>query len=605
MDPGPVFQAHPSVMLLIDPSDGRLLAANDAAVHFYGWSADELTARTVLDLNLLTPEEVRREMEDAKAQRRAFFAFRHRTASGEVRDVEVYSGPIELDGRMVLGSVVHDATERHRAVWQLRESEGFARGIVAYAPVGIAVADLDGRLVRVNQVMCELTGYHEAELLGMDYRLLTHPDDRDVTAARAAAMRAGEADHYRLDKRYVRRDGTVADVDVSSTLVRAADGSPRFQLGVVLDRTAEHRARAEAARAATQLLETMESVTDAIFSVDRDWTVTYANHRFEDLLNVRAADVVGRHLWEAFPDEVGGGFHQAYLKALATGLPQTVVERAADSGRWFEARAYPSGAGLAIYFSDVTDRMQHEVRLQRVAAAERANAKRLAELDAVKNAFLSAVSHELRTPLTVLRGLSETLVRLRDHLDPSQRERIEQALVDQSARLGDLLDELLDVDRLARGALTADREELDLVDLVREVVASSAVVDRTVLEVPASLPATVDPVQLSHLLANLLSNVEKYAPDGPVQVRLHLVEGSTIRLEVHDDGPGIPPAAKQRVFEPFVRLDDDHPKPGTGVGLALVAEFARLHGGRAWIADAPGCKVVVELAATGHDPDPR
>jgi signal transduction histidine kinase len=125
------------------------------------------------------------------------------------------------------------------------------------------------------------------------------------------------------------------------------------------------------------------------------------------------------------------------------------------------------------------------------------------------------------------------------------------------------------------------------------------------MDVPERVVGNVDPVQVSHLLSNLLSNAAKYAPDGPVRVRLHEHGSGRVRLEVEDHGPGIPPAARQRAFDPFVRLDEDHPQPGTGVGLALVAEFSRLHDGRAWIADAPGCRVVVELAVNGHDTDPR
>ncbi|MFP4233977.1 MAG: PAS domain S-box protein [Nitriliruptoraceae bacterium] len=602
MDPGPLFAAHPNVMLLVDPDSGRILAANEAAVRFYGWSAEELCARTILDLNLLPPEEVRREVRSAEEQQRTYFAFRHRTAGGEVRDVEVYSGPIVLDGTPVLVSTVHDATERHQAVARLRESESFSRAILASAPVGIAVADLDGRLVRVNHAMSELTGYPEVELIGMHRSVLTHPEDQARSDAADVRLLTGGAEQYRVEKRYRRRDGTTAHVDVSSTLVRAEDGTPLFQVGVILDRTAEHLARAEAVRAAERLQLTMASVTDAIFIVDRDWTVTFVNRRFGEALGVRAEEVVGRSLWESFPHDVGGGFHRAYEQALADRQPRTVVERAYDSQRWFEARAYPSDDALVVYLSDVTDRVRYQERLQEIAVVERANAQRLAELDSVKNAFLSAVSHELRTPLTVIRGMAETLVRLRDDLGAADRERIEAAVLDQSARLAELLDELLDVDRLARGTLTAERQDIDVAALVREVVAASSVAQRAELEVPGELVGTVDPVQISHLLANLLSNAGKYAPKGPVQVRLYPQGAQRLRLEVEDQGPGIASEDRERVFEPFRRLDDDHPQPGTGVGLALVAEFARLHGGRAWIADGSGTRVVVELA-TGADPD--
>ena len=598
---GPVFLHHPSPMLAIDPASESILAANAAAVRFYGWSEAQLCARHIGDLNTLDPDEISREVEAARRQDRDYFVFRHRTAAGEIRAVEVHSGPMTVAGRPVLVSVIHDATAGDEAVWAVRESEAFARAIVESAPVGIAVADLEGYLLRVNQAMAEITGYREDELVGLDHRLLTHPEDRHRSQQLVADLHAGLIREYRLEKRYLRADGTVAEVQASSTLIPGADGTPRFQLGVVQDLTLQRQAALAAQRAADQLSRTMESVTDGIFILEADWTLTYVNPRFEELLQVTSQEVVGRPLWEAFPAAASTDFHTAYRDALESSEPRTVVEEYPPLGLWFEARAYPSESGLVVYFSDVTERVHHQQRLERIVDAERTNAARLQELDEVKNAFLSAVSHELRTPLSVVSGLAETLTRLRGNLEPAVRDRIEDALLHHSRQLTDLLDELLNLDRLSRGTLAANREALDVAALVRDAVAESEEEGRCDLEVPDHLVASVDRVQVEHLLRNLLSNATKYAPDGPVEVRLRPVGSGSLELAVRDHGPGIPVEDRERVFEPFVRIDHDHPQPGTGVGLALVAEFARLHDGAAWIADVegPGTEVVVRLAAPG------
>lgn len=83
-------------------------------------------------------------------------------------------------------------------------------------------------------------------------------------------------------------------------------------------------------------------------------------------------------------------------------------------------------------------------------------------------------------------------------------------------------------------------------------------------------------------MRNLLENAGKHAPQGPILLRLERLGVQGFRVEVEDDGPGIPDDALERIFDAFHRLDDEHPQPGTGVGLALVADFARIHGGRAW-----------------------
>ena len=241
-----LVQDHPSVMLVIDPEDGAILATNRAAEVFYGWDAAELRTRRITDINVLPPERVEAEMASARSQERGYFAFRHRTASGEVRDVEVYSGPLPIGPRTLLYSVIHDAAERHRTVAALQESEEFANSIVASAPLGIAVVDLDGQLVRVNPAMTAITGYPEPELLGRHYLSLSHPDDRRRTAEQRAAIGEGRASAYDLEKSYVRKDGSVAVVQVRSTMLRGPDGRPRYQLGVIRDVTVEREAQRQA-----------------------------------------------------------------------------------------------------------------------------------------------------------------------------------------------------------------------------------------------------------------------------------------------------------------------------------------------------------------------
>jgi signal transduction histidine kinase len=132
---------------------------------------------------------------------------------------------------------------------------------------------------------------------------------------------------------------------------------------------------------------------------------------------------------------------------------------------------------------------------------------------------------------------------------------------------------------------------VDVAALVRQVVERCGTGDRpVVLEVPDRLPAEVDPAQVERILENLLHNAFKYSPAGtPVTIRATLdLEAGGLRLDVEDQGTGVPEELRESVFEPFFRVDDSSPAPGAGVGLSLVAEFARLHGGRAWIEDLDG-----------------
>ena len=246
-------------------------------------------------------------------------------------------------------------------------------------------------------------------------------------------------------------------------------------------------------------------------------------------------------------------------------------------------------------------------RIAAVAEAEHEAAEQMRRLDAAKNAFLSAVSHELRTPLTVAHGLAATLDVRGEELDGATREHVSAVLHEHTERLRQLLDDLLDVDRLVRGTLVAEPRDTDLGAELEAAVAELAEadgVDRVALDVPERVRAAVDPVQFRRIVANLTENATKYAPEGEVRVRLAREDGHVV-LSVEDDGPGIAPDDREAVFEPFHRLDADHPQPGTGIGLALVAEFARLHDGRSWVEEGEGggTRVVVTFPVDGQHGD--
>jgi signal transduction histidine kinase len=157
-------------------------------------------------------------------------------------------------------------------------------------------------------------------------------------------------------------------------------------------------------------------------------------------------------------------------------------------------------------------------------------------------------------------------------------------------RLDRLLGDLLDLDRLARGTLTPRRQLIDLGALAHRVVEETDVQDEhpVVLEAPP-LRLTADAPKLERILENLVVNAAKHTPPGTtIWVRLEAQDNGVLLL-VEDEGPGVPVQLREQIFQPFHqgRNIADH-APGSGIGLALVAQFASLHGGRAWVQDRPG-----------------
>ncbi|HEX2205296.1 MAG TPA: HAMP domain-containing sensor histidine kinase, partial [Longimicrobium sp.] len=229
--------------------------------------------------------------------------------------------------------------------------------------------------------------------------------------------------------------------------------------------------------------------------------------------------------------------------------------------------------------------------------------RRQNELARLRADFVSGVSHELRTPLTQIRMFAELLAggRLR-----SEEERRRSArLIDQEARrLSYLVENVLDFSRAERGAARLAPEPTDVAAAVREaleafapVAGSRGVALRTALE--EGVTAEVDRGALRQVLLNFLDNAVKYGPAGQTVSVGAARAGGAVRVWVEDACPGVPAAARARVWEPYVRLDREPERVsgGSGIGLAVVRSLVRLHGGAAWVDSAPagGARFVAEL----------
>jgi PAS domain S-box-containing protein len=226
---------------------------------------------------------------------------------------------------------------------------------------------------------------------------------------------------------------------------------------------------------------------------------------------------------------------------------------------------------------------------------ERRRAEALAELDRAKTRFFSNVSHEFRTPLTLMLGpLEEVLSEGCERLSPDRHEQVVVAHRN-ALRLLKLVNTLLDFSRLEAGRLEAVYEATELGKFTREVSS----VFRSAMEKaglafsvecePISEPVYVDRDMWEKIVLNLLSNAFKFTFVGSVVVRLR-VAGNRVQLSVTDTGAGIPKKELPRVFERFHRVESSRARTfeGTGIGLALVRELARLHGGTVDVTSSPG-----------------
>ena len=244
--------------------------------------------------------------------------------------------------------------------------------------------------------------------------------------------------------------------------------------------------------------------------------------------------------------------------------------------------------GLKGFCHDITDRRLTEDSLRAAFEGEREAARRLREVDEMKNSLLMAVSHELRGPLTVIIGVSDTLSRTDVTLETEDSRYLLGRLSVHAQRLHRLLMDLLDLDRLNRGIIEARPRPIEVRELVLRVLETLEIENHPVSIDLQPTVLSVDAAHVERIVENLLMNAAKHTPPGtPVLVRTERTIGG-VSLIVDDQGPGVPAHLRDAIFEPFTQGDTPSHAPGTGIGLSLVARFARLNGGHAWVEERPG-----------------
>jgi signal transduction histidine kinase len=230
-------------------------------------------------------------------------------------------------------------------------------------------------------------------------------------------------------------------------------------------------------------------------------------------------------------------------------------------------------------------------------------AQRLRALDEMKNTFLDAVSHELRTPLAAVLGIALTLQRRDISLSVEDWQDLLGRLVTNARKLERLLSDLLDLDRLARGIVQPNRQPTDVAALVRRVVETTDLFgDHPVILDVQPLVVPIDAPKVERILENLLANTARHTVAGTrVWVRAESRDGGLL-LAVEDEGLGVPQDLREAIFEPFRQGPRRTPhSPGVGIGLSLVARFAELHGGRAWVEDRGGGGASFRVFLPGAD----
>lgn len=237
---------------------------------------------------------------------------------------------------------------------------------------------------------------------------------------------------------------------------------------------------------------------------------------------------------------------------------------------------------------------QGALALERAALAEAEDRARLLEQsDRFKSSLLSSVSHDLRTPLATIKAAASSLRSGEVRWDSPARPELLAAIDEETDHLNMLVGNLLDMSRIESGALRPQRRWNVLSEIVQSIVARMgrlASGHSLVVEIPEDLPLVpVDFVQMGQVFTNLISNSIKFAPpETTVRVHASVQDGSSVIVQVSNQGPPVPEAHLQGIFDKFYRMGDSDRATGTGLGLSICKGIVEAHGGRIWAENLPG-----------------
>jgi PAS domain S-box-containing protein len=351
-----------------------------------------------------------------------------------------------------------------------------------------------------------------------------------------------------------------------------------------LNDTLERRVteRTEALLSADRRLKAMmSSITDGLLLVDPDGRIGYVNAQGARLLGRSTAELIGQHRTAVFgEDEFETGFDSA-----AAGDQAMSFEVRGTAGRWLQCHCYPSPEGLSVYFHDITDRHELQLRREQLLAAEQAARSAADHAARAKEEFVAAISHELRTPLAAILGWVNVLTH--PGVQPGMQQRGIQAIARNAQAQAVLVDDLLEMSRIVAGKQLMNVERVDLNHIVTGAAdtarptAQSRQLDIVLRLAPEAVEVFGDARRLTQIVMNLVTNAMKFSSAGGTVTLATVVRDAVVELEVSDTGQGIASGFLPHLFDRFRQADDSATSMhgGLGLGLSIVKNLAELHGG--------------------------
>jgi PAS domain S-box-containing protein len=564
------FFEHGAVGLHLVGPDGAILRANRAELDMLGYSADEYIGRNIAEFHADAHaiQDILARL--TRGERLDKYPARLLAKDGSIRHVLITSSVQFREGRFInTRCFTMDVTGWKEAEQAIKARDQLLDATYENADVGISQADSEGRLLRVNDALCKITGYTRSELLTKSFFDLTHPDDVSSDASLFQQQLAGQRDQYQLEKRYIRKDGTAIWVSMSSTVIRDGAGKVQCTVRVVQDinkqRLAENALR-ESEHRFRQLLETLPA---AIYTTDAKGKITFFNKAAEEMAGRRPTIGVDEWCvtWKLYwPDGTPLPHDQC---PMAIALKENRAVRGAEA-----LAERPDGTRIPFIpfptpIHDSDGNLVGAVNMLVDVSARK-------QAEANQKILLDELNHRVKNNMQMLSGL------IRAALRETANTEARAVLSDASQRVSAMAAAQRVLYEAGSGTGFNARTFLEMVCAnTRQALGRS--INLRIMEAPSDSLSNDAAMPLALILNELITNAAKHGINGKGEgdIRVGMARNEQgFMLYVEDDGKGFAFQAGQK----------------RASGLGLVSGLARQLGGSFDVQQAAATRCVVEFS---------
>ncbi len=595
------FQSSPAGITLTDAATGKWIDANDSFLDLIGATREEVIGSSSAELNLMSSEEREKILDEIKKKGKLRdFESKITNKKGERLIVLCSMEELSLGNRTIILTIIYNITARKIAEEKLEQSEKQIATIIEAAPDSVIVIKSNSEVVRWNDEAERTLGWRSEEAVGKYlYDLIIPHRFRDAHKKglhRFLQTGEGPVLNRRIELPALRRDGTEVQMEFSISPVKMKD--EYYFISFLRDITQ----RKEMEKARARLISIIESSPDFIGFADAKTTaILYINR-------------AGRKMCGIGPDENASNYKIANVHPDWTNklLRETALPVAVEKGFWYgecaflntknkkeipvlmSLHAHKSETGEPEIFStisrDITEKKQKDDEIIELNKDLGLTVDQLQVVNKELESFSYSVSHDLRAPLRAIHGYAKILSEdYSSGLDDDAKHMI-KAIMNNSVKMAQLIDELLSFSRLGRKELQKTRVDMkDLAESALREVKEFMPGGKAHVKIQPLLPAEADYSLMNHVFVNLISNAIKFSSgrEHPeVEIGSYKKDDENVYF-VKDNGVGFDMQYYNKLFGVFQRLHTRDEFEGTGVGLAIVKRIISKHGGKVWADSKP------------------